>query len=142
LCLLRSGRAACCAGSTTRSGFGRLIARLLTDSRKGKNTHFALAHPLRQSACSRLAGYEEVIDPERFSRDPTFRLIGSEKTCDRGAALTSRLQTFETVKLPEEEYFFSPTACWQRGSLGERYVNHKLPKVGAACFERLSGLAV
>ena len=37
--------------------------------------------------------------------DPTFRLIGSEKIWDRGAALTSRLQTFETEMLAEEENF-------------------------------------
>ncbi len=35
-------------------------------------------------------------DAERLSRDPTFRLIGSERIRDRGAALTSRLRTFET----------------------------------------------
>jgi hypothetical protein len=34
-------------------------------------------------------------------------LIGSEKTWDRGAALTSRLQTFETEMLAEEENFGS-----------------------------------
>ena len=52
---------------------------------------------------SRLAGYEDVNDAERLSQDPTFRLIGSEKTWDRGAALTSRLQSFETELLAEEE---------------------------------------
>ena len=35
--------------------------------------------------------------PKRLSQDPTFRLIGSEKIGERGAALTSRLQSFETV---------------------------------------------
>jgi len=35
----------------------------------------------------------------------SFRLIGSEKIGDRGAALTSRLQTFETVMLAEGENF-------------------------------------
>jgi hypothetical protein len=39
------------------------------------------------------------------SQDPTFRLIGSEKIWDRGAALTSRLQSFETETLAEEENF-------------------------------------
>ena len=34
-----------------------------------------------------LAGYEDVNDAEQLSRDPTFRLIGSEKIWDRGAAL-------------------------------------------------------
>ena len=51
---------------------------------------------------SRLAGCEDVIDAERLSQDPTFRLIGSEKIWDRGAALTSRVQTFETEILTEE----------------------------------------
>ena len=40
-------------------------------------------------------------------QDPTFRPIGSEKIWDRGAALTSRLQTFETEMLAEEENFGS-----------------------------------
>jgi hypothetical protein len=52
-----------------------------------------------------LAGYEDVNDAERLCHDPTFRLIGSEKVWDRGAALTSRLQTFETGMLAEEENF-------------------------------------
>ena len=60
---------------------------------------------LRQSVYSRLAGYEDVNDAEQLSRDPTFRLIGSEKIWDRGAALLSRLQTFETELLAEEENF-------------------------------------
>jgi hypothetical protein len=50
-----------------------------------------------------LAGYEVVNDAERFSQDPTFRLIGSRKIWDRGAAMTSRLQSFETELLTEEE---------------------------------------
>ena len=54
---------------------------------------------------SRLAGYEDVNDAEQLSRDPTFRLIGSEKIWDRGTALPSRLQTFETELLAEEENF-------------------------------------
>ena len=54
---------------------------------------------------SRLAGYEDMNDAERLSHDPTFRLIGSEKIWERGAALTSRLQTFETEMLAEEENF-------------------------------------
>ena len=54
---------------------------------------------------NRLAGYEDLNDAERLSQDPTFGLIGSEKGWDRGAALTSRLQTFETEMLAEEENF-------------------------------------
>jgi len=86
-----------------RLGLGQLIERHLTDSRRGKNTQFPLADLLRQSVYSRLAGYEDVNDAERLSQDPTFRLIGSEKIWERGAALTSRLQSFETELLTQEE---------------------------------------
>ncbi len=42
-------------------------------------------------------------DAERLSQDPTFRLIGSHKIWERRAALTSRLQSFETEVLTQEE---------------------------------------
>src|ERR1039457_1724597 len=85
-----------------RLGFSELIEQHLTDSR-GKNTQLPLADLLRQSVYSRLAGYEDMNDAERVSQDPTFRLIGSEKIWERGAALTSRLQSFETEVLTQEE---------------------------------------
>jgi hypothetical protein len=62
-----------------------------------------LADLLRQSIYSRMAGYEDVNDAERLAQDPTFRLIGSEKIWERGAALTSRLQSFETELLTHEK---------------------------------------
>jgi hypothetical protein len=42
-------------------------------------------------------------DAERLSQDPTFRLIGSRKIWERGAALTSRLQSFETELLTQAD---------------------------------------
>jgi hypothetical protein len=87
-----------------RLGFGELIAQHLTDSR-GKNAQLGFADLLRQSVYSRLAGYEDLNDAERLSQDPTFRLIGSEKIWDRGTALTSRLQSFETEILAEDANF-------------------------------------
>lgn len=87
-----------------RLGFGELIEKHLTDPR-GTNTRLSLSDLFRQSVYSRLAGYEDVNDAERLSQDPTFRLIGSEKIWDRGAALTSRLQSFETELLAKEENF-------------------------------------
>ncbi len=84
-----------------RLGMGALIERYLTDTRRGRNTQLPLADLLRQSVYSRLAGYEDVNDAERVSADPTFRLIGSEKIWERGAALTSRLHSFETELLAE-----------------------------------------
>jgi hypothetical protein len=86
-----------------RLGFGEHITLHLSDSRRGKNTQPPLADLLRQSVYSRIAGYEDVNDAERLSQDPTFRLIGSEKIWERGAALTSRLQSFETDLLTQEE---------------------------------------
>jgi hypothetical protein len=50
-----------------------------------------------------MADYEDVNDAERLAQDPTFRLIGSEKIWERGAALTSRLQSFETEMLTQEK---------------------------------------
>ena len=96
-----------------RLGFGDLIRQHLRDPRRGKNTQLPLADLLRQSVYGRLAGYEDVNDAERLSQDPTFRLIGSEKIFrlrtrdrgERGAALTSRLQSFETEMLAEEQNF-------------------------------------
>src|ERR1022692_1674476 len=86
-----------------RLGLRALVQRHLSDSRRGKNTQLPLIDLLRQSVYSRLAGYEDVNDAERLSQDPTFRLIGSSKIWERGAALTSRLQSFETELLTQEE---------------------------------------
>jgi hypothetical protein len=93
-----------------RVGMGALIEQHLTDTRRGRNTQFPLADLLRQSVYSRLAGYEDVNDAVRGSADPTFRLIGSEKIWERGAALTSRLRSFETELLAEAENLAGLTA--------------------------------
>ncbi|HEX2710829.1 MAG TPA: IS1380 family transposase [Candidatus Acidoferrales bacterium] len=85
-----------------RLGFGELIEQHLTDPR-ATNTRLPLADLLRQSVYSRLAGYEDVNDAERLWQDPTIRLIGSERIWERGAALTSRLQSFETELLTQED---------------------------------------
>jgi hypothetical protein len=88
-----------------RLGLSQLISNNLTDAHRGKNTQLPLPDLLRQSIYSRLAGYEDLNNAERLSQDPTFRLIGSEKIRDRGAALTSRLQSFETEMLAEDANF-------------------------------------
>ena len=88
--------------SDERLGFSELIGQHLTDSR-AKNTQLPLADLLRQSVYSRMAGYEDVNDAERLSQDPAFRLIGSQKVLERGAALTSRLQSFEADLLTQAE---------------------------------------
>jgi len=83
-------------------GLSGLIEQYLADPR-GENVQIPLANLLRQSVYSRLAGYEDVNDAELLSQDPAFRLIGSRKIWERGAALTSRLQSFETEVLTQEK---------------------------------------
>ena len=84
-------------------GLSGLIGEHLVDSRTGRITQFPLADLLRQSVYSRLTGYEDLNDATQVSRDPTFRLIGSKKVWERGAALTSTLHWFETDLLAREE---------------------------------------
>jgi hypothetical protein len=86
-----------------RLGLEALICEHLKDSRQGLNRQFSLTDLFRQSVYSRLAGYEDLNDAERLAADPTFRLIGSPKIWDRGAALTSTLHWFETELLTREE---------------------------------------
>ncbi len=86
-----------------RLGLSALIVKNLKDDRRGKNTQLPLPDLLRQSIYSRLAGYEDVNEAEWLSQDPTFRLIGSEKIWERGAALPSRLHWFETEVLSRDE---------------------------------------
>ncbi len=80
-----------------RLGFGELAAECLAD-RRAKNTQLPMVDLLRQSVYSRLAGYEEVNDAERLAQDPSFRLIGSEKIWDRGAAIADRIGGADVAK--------------------------------------------
>jgi hypothetical protein len=72
-----------------RLGSSALITGSIMEDRRGKNTQLPLPDLLRQSIYSRLAGYEDLNDAAQLSQDPTFRLIGSEKSWDPGAALAS-----------------------------------------------------
>ena len=131
-------------------GLSSLVAEHIPDDRPGKNTQLPLPDLLRQSIYCRLAGYKDVNDAERLSQDPTFRLIGSEKIWDRGAALTSRLHWFETGVLTRDEnlegsepnqsgtadegggHGFTPA-----GRAGYRqYKNPSLWRTGAECLQR------
>ena len=90
------------------------IAQHLTDSRRGKNTQLPLADLLRQSVYSRIAAYEDVNDAERLSQDPTFRLIGSEKTWDRGYLAGARIESSALIHLHYNEQL------WPRGAVLSR----------------------
>src|SRR5713101_2090095 len=50
-----------------RLGLEKLIEEHLSDSRQGMNMQLTLADLLRQSVYSRLAGYEDLNDAERFN---------------------------------------------------------------------------
>ncbi len=71
-------------------GLTDLGGAALSDLRRGKNTRHLLTGLLRQSIYGRLAGYEDVNDAERLSRDPTMRAIVDRRGLDRRAASTSR----------------------------------------------------
>ena len=77
-----------------RLGFSELIDEHRTDSR-ANNARFSFADLLRQSAYSRLAGYEDVNDAERLSQDPTNRTdLVPRRSWERGAALTIQVANF------------------------------------------------
>ena len=60
-------------------GLTDLAGAALSDLRRGKNTRHLLTGLLRQSVFGRLAGYEDVNDAERLSRDPAMRAIVARK---------------------------------------------------------------
>ena len=78
--------------------------------------------------------------PSGYLSDPALRLIGSEKIWDRGAALTSRLQTFETEMLAEEGNF-AGLARVNRELIGRaEAIPFALPNCAGHGFDRDSGL--
>jgi len=83
-----------------------------------------LSDLLLRSIYSRLADYEDVNDAARLSQAPTFRMIGSRKIWQRGAALTSRLQSFETEVLTREENLAGLAGSTGSCSLGRKPSPH------------------
>ena len=83
---------------------------------------------MRQSVYCRLAGYEDLNDAERPAADPKFRLISSQRICDRDAALTSALHWFETELLAKEVNLIGLMAL-NRATLGQaESINDKAPE--------------
>ena len=104
-------------GATITSDAGLLACRELDDalsltdsadeflkeSRTGKNILHQLIPLLRQSAYSRLAGYDDTNDADRLSQDPALRVVVGWKGPDRNAASTSEMGRFETELLTQKE---------------------------------------
>ena len=70
------------------------VSKDLSDVRIGRNTQHEIVYLLRQSIFSRLAGYEDVNDAARMSKDPVMRAIASEEEsqeecCQLGQTSTS-----------------------------------------------------
>ncbi len=108
-------------------GLTDLGGAALSDLRRGKNTRHLLTGLLRQSVYGRLAGYEDVNDAERLSRDPAMRAIVVRKGLDRHAASTSQMGRFETEWLATEENLAALTNL--SGIWIDRVQDRKKPKI-------------
>lgn len=84
-------------------GLTDMASALLADSRTGRNGWHSLAGLLRQSVFGRLAGYEDVNDADRLSRDPAMRRIVGGKAIERGGASTSQMARFEIELLATDD---------------------------------------
>ena len=60
----------------------------LRENRTGRNIQHQLVPLLRQSAYSRLDGYEDTNDAERMAQDPAMRVIVGRRGPERQAAST------------------------------------------------------
>ncbi len=89
--------------SSITLGLTELGGEVLSETRRGRNTQHLLVGLLRQSVFGRLAGYEDVNDAERLSRDPVMRAIVDRKGLDRMAASTSQMGRFETEWLATDD---------------------------------------
>ena len=71
----------------------------LSDRRTGRNIQHGIGNLLRQSVYSRLAGYDDVNDATRMSKDPVMRAITEKKNVKKNAASTNTMGRFETEML-------------------------------------------
>jgi hypothetical protein len=60
-------------------GLSEMAAWELRDNRTGKNSRHNLLAMFRQSLFGRVAGYDDVNDAARLSRDPVMRLISGQR---------------------------------------------------------------
>lgn len=72
-------------------------------ARTGKNGRHRLVGAARQSVFGRLAGYEDVNDADRLSRDPAMRWVVGDRAITGSAASASQMGRFETKWLTRPE---------------------------------------
>lgn len=80
-------------------GLSEVAVACLTETRKGLNCTHLMSGQFRQSIFGRVAGYEDVNDAERLSRDPVMRQIVGKAGVDKQGASTSQMSRFETQVL-------------------------------------------
>jgi hypothetical protein len=97
-------------------GLTVMASDVLADARTGKNGRHRLAGLLRQSVFGRLAGYEDVNDAERLSRDPAMRRVVGDGAITGSAASASQMGRFETKWLSRGRLPRDPPGRARRGS--------------------------
>ncbi len=113
-----------------RLGLGDLIAEHLSDSRRSKNTQLPLADLFRQSVYSRVAGYEDVSDAERLSKDRAFRLMDRRTLAETrvpataGARVVRALEGVNHARAQYPARFASEARLPQFGSRGDGSIKH------------------
>src|SRR6266436_840476 len=75
----------------------------LAEARTGRNRRHLLVGLLRQSIFGRLAGYEDVNDADRLSRDPAMRWVVGDRAITGCAASASQMGRCETKWLSRPE---------------------------------------
>ena len=84
-------------------GLTDMAALLFADPRTGRNGRHRLISFLRQSIFSRLAGYEDVNDADRLSRDHVMRQLIGGRAVKNSAASASAMGRFETEMLTQPD---------------------------------------
>ncbi|MFC1537423.1 IS1380 family transposase [Gemmatimonadota bacterium] len=84
-------------------GLFESASKVLIDRRTGRNVQHEVENLLRQSVYSRLAGYDDVNDAARMSKDPVMRAITEKRDVKKNAASTNTMGRFETEMLPLAE---------------------------------------
>jgi hypothetical protein len=90
-------------------GLTEMASWELRDTRTGRNSRHNLLAMFRQSVFGRVAGYDDVNDAGRLSRDPVMRLISGQRDFNRFAASESQMGRFETGTLVSKKNLMALT---------------------------------